>query len=333
MRLEGKIVVITGAGSGVGRAPALELSPRRALVFVVPTSTTGLRRKRSRSFEATGGTAVSLGLDVSQETTSLYDADVGGLAVRKARHRVQQRRHSYPSPGHGLRRSHARGLPAAHRGQPRNRSPRLSSMPFSVSSTGTGGVILNTGSVAGLVGWGGAVYGATKGGVHLFTKAVAIEAAPFGIRVNAICPAGMPDTGFFAAGGMAAAPELLQQVSAQVGSSHPLGRAITAKDCAEAASSYAATKPSTSPACSSRSTEGTSPDDRYPYTSPSIAIADPRALRSPQQHQFGRRRLLQRKTRTPSGRELRSQCRGASGHRPPTDGLRRRRDVPRAAVR
>ena len=55
---------------------------------------------------------------------------------------------------------------------------------------GDGGVILNTGSVAGLVGWGGTVYGATKGAVHQLTKAVAIECAPFGIRVNAICPAG-----------------------------------------------------------------------------------------------------------------------------------------------
>ena len=68
---------------------------------------------------------------------------------------------------------------------------------------GDGGVILNTGSVAGLVGWGGTVYGATKGAVHQLTRAVAVEVAPFGIRVNAICPAGMPYTGFMAAGGMA----------------------------------------------------------------------------------------------------------------------------------
>ena len=43
---------------------------------------------------------------------------------------------------------------------------------------GGGGVILNTGSVAGLVGWGGTVYGATKGAVHQLTRAVAVECAP-----------------------------------------------------------------------------------------------------------------------------------------------------------
>ena len=100
---------------------------------------------------------------------------------------------------------------------------------------GGGGVILNTGSVAGLVGWGGSVYGSTKGGVHQLTKALAVEAAPFGIRVNAICPAGMPYTGFMAAGGLNVAQEAMQQVGEQVGSSHPLGRPITAEDCAEAA--------------------------------------------------------------------------------------------------
>ena len=100
---------------------------------------------------------------------------------------------------------------------------------------GGGGVILNTGSVAGLVGWGGTVYGATKGAVHQLTKAVAVEAAPFGIRVNAICPAGMPYTNFMAAGGMDTSSVDIEQIAQHTGSMHPLGRPITAEDCAEAA--------------------------------------------------------------------------------------------------
>ena len=53
---------------------------------------------------------------------------------------------------------------------------------------------------------------------------------------NAICPAGMPFTNFFAAGGRPAmTPEEQQQAAAAVGASHPLGRPITAEDCAAAA--------------------------------------------------------------------------------------------------
>jgi NAD(P)-dependent dehydrogenase (short-subunit alcohol dehydrogenase family) len=100
---------------------------------------------------------------------------------------------------------------------------------------GDGGVILNTGSIAGLVGWGGTVYGATKGGVHQLTKAVAVECTPFDIRVNAICPAAMPYTNFAAAGGMETPAGGIDQIAEHVGSMHPLGRAITAEDCAEAA--------------------------------------------------------------------------------------------------
>ena len=67
------------------------------------------------------------------------------------------------------------------------------------------------------------------------TRGVAIESAPHGIRVNAICPAGMPYTGFMAAGGLEAAGEQLDAIAGRVGATHPLGRPITAEDCAEAA--------------------------------------------------------------------------------------------------
>ena len=51
------------------------------------------------------------------------------------------------------------------------------------------GSIVNTASVAGLIGAPGlSSYNAAKGGVVLLTKVGALEAAPLGIRVNAVCP-------------------------------------------------------------------------------------------------------------------------------------------------
>ncbi len=79
------------------------------------------------------------------------------------------------------------------------------------------------------------MYGATKGAIHQLTRAVAIEGAPFGIRANAICPAGMPFTNFMAAGGLDRSGVDQDQLGQQVGAAHPLGRPITAEDCAEAA--------------------------------------------------------------------------------------------------
>jgi NAD(P)-dependent dehydrogenase (short-subunit alcohol dehydrogenase family) len=94
---------------------------------------------------------------------------------------------------------------------------------------GGGGAILNTGSVAGLVGWGGSVYGATKGAVIQMTRGLAIEAAEFDIRVNCICPGGLPSTNFDKLW------NLQEDLSDYVAQSHPLGRVIDPGDCAEAA--------------------------------------------------------------------------------------------------
>lgn len=53
----------------------------------------------------------------------------------------------------------------------------------------TGGLIVNLSSDAGLQGnTGAALYCASKGAVSLFTKALALELAPAGVRVNAVCP-------------------------------------------------------------------------------------------------------------------------------------------------
>ena len=233
-RLEGKSAIITGAGNGVGRASALLFAEEGARVVCADVDVE--RAKETvRLIESSGGTAVPVGADVSTEDDVVVMIDAA--VEHFDRLDILYNNVGIPTPRLGMTfEDHT--VEDFQRLVGVNVGGVFYGCKHAVirfKQQGDGGVILNTGSVAGLVGWGGAVYGATKGAVHQLTKAVAIEAAPFGIRVNAICPAGMPVTGFMAAGGLAVDADGLQQVGEHVGASHPLGKPITAEDCAEAA--------------------------------------------------------------------------------------------------
>jgi NAD(P)-dependent dehydrogenase (short-subunit alcohol dehydrogenase family) len=234
MQLQDKIAIVTGAGSGVGRASSLRFAEEGASVVCADIDLE--RAKETVALvEAAGGKAVAQRCDVA------LDSDVASTIADAVGHfgrlDIVFNNVGIPTPRLGM----------AFEDHTVEDFERLSSVNFRgvflgckhavirFKEQGDGGVILNTGSVAGLVGWGGTVYGATKGAVHQLTRAVAVEVAPLGIRVNAICPAGMPYTGFMAAGGMEVSGDALDQVAAHTGSMHPMGRPITAEDCAEAA--------------------------------------------------------------------------------------------------
>ncbi len=232
--LEGKSAIVTGAGNGVGRASALRFAEEGAQVACADLDG-GRAKETVQLIEESGGTAVPVEADVAIEEDVI--AMIGAAVAQFGRLDILFNNVGIPTPRLGM-------TFEEHTGEDFQRlvGVNLGGVFFGCKHAvlrfkeqGSGGAILNTGSVAGLVGWGGAVYGATKGGVHQLTKAVAIEAAPFGIRVNAICPAGMPFTGFMAAGGLEADEEARQQIADHVGSQHPLGKPITAEDCAEAA--------------------------------------------------------------------------------------------------
>jgi NAD(P)-dependent dehydrogenase (short-subunit alcohol dehydrogenase family) len=227
-------VIITGSGSGVGRAAAVRFAEEGARVVCADLNLEGAK-ETVRQIEATGGIAVPIGTDVSKEDNVV--AMVATAVEQFGRLDIIFNNVGIPTPRLGM----------SFEEHTVDDYLKLTSVNFGgvflgckhavirFKQQGSGGAILNTGSVAGLVGWGGAVYGATKGAVHQLTKAIAIECAPHGIRANAICPGAMPYTGFMAAGGMRVPDDALEQVAQAAGAGHPLGKPITADDCAEAA--------------------------------------------------------------------------------------------------
>jgi NAD(P)-dependent dehydrogenase (short-subunit alcohol dehydrogenase family) len=232
MLLAGKSAIVTGAGAGVGKASALRFAEEGASVLCADLDAEAAKRTAAE-IEAAGGTAISNRCDVSdeQDVISLIGAAVASfgkldilfnnVGIPTPRPRMTLEDHTVAD----LERLVGVNFRSVFLGS------KYAVLQF--KEQGTGGVILNTGSVAGIVAWGGSVYGATKGAVHQLTRAVAIEGAPFNIRANAICPAGMPFTNFMTAGGLSA--DKVEAAAKSVGAAHPLGRPILAEDCAEAA--------------------------------------------------------------------------------------------------
>jgi len=230
--LEGKSCVITGAGSGVGRAAAVLFAEHGASVVVGDVrdawvaETVGL-------VEAVGATAVGVHCDVSREDdvealVACAAAELGRLDVMYNNAGV-----STPRPG----------LPFVEHTQAdwdRLLGINLMGMVYGCKHAvlqfrrqGGGGVIVNTGSVAGMVGFGGVPYGVSKAGGILLTKSLAMEVAREGIRINAIAPATLL-TNFGRDEQDAFKPRTEEEIELW-GSFVPTGRASTPQDCANAA--------------------------------------------------------------------------------------------------
>jgi len=190
MNLEGKIVIVTGAGSGIGQATAKLFACRDAKVVVVDyDAKTG--EDTARGIEESGGEAVFVGADVSNSAQVEHLAQValdtyGGIDVL------------FNNAGALF---FGTVLDTTEDDWIRIISTNLTStflcsravIPYMVGRGG--GAIINVTSSTGAHDAAGnsAAYVASKGGVALLTKAMAIDHAADNVRVNAIAP-GPTDT-------------------------------------------------------------------------------------------------------------------------------------------
>ncbi len=234
MLLSDKSVVITGAGSGVGRASALLFAQEGANVVCADIQAEWAKETVAL-IEAAGGTAKAQTCDVTAESDVIEAIAAAADSFGRLDIMFNNAGISTPRPGMLLEDHTLEDWERVMNINFRGVFLGCKHAVIRFKQQGGGGVIINTGSVAGMVGWGGTVYGASKGGVNQLTRAVAIECAPLDIRVNGICPAAMPGTNFSVPGATRGSQGVAEERAQQSGSIHPLGRAITAEDCAAAA--------------------------------------------------------------------------------------------------
>src|SRR5262245_47554770 len=213
------VTVVTGAGSGIGAATAAVLAERGDVVVCADVDVAAARRTAA---SLPGAIAVATDVRSAADCEAMVAAATrahGGLDALVACAGVEEQ-----APGHELDESvfdrvvavNLRGCFLAARGAAR-----------AMIAAGAGGSIVLIGSINSQIALAGqAAYAASKGGVLMLGRALAVDWAPYGIRVNVVGP-GVVDTPMSAAS--LADPDRRRRLLGRV----PLARPASPREVAE----------------------------------------------------------------------------------------------------
>jgi NAD(P)-dependent dehydrogenase (short-subunit alcohol dehydrogenase family) len=214
MRFDGKVVVVTGAGHGIGRAVAERFGAEGARVVVNDLSP----ERAGEVARSIGGESVAMAADVSSkpQVDAMFDAVLERFGtvdvlvnnagnIHAARHFLEGDEEWWDRMlGVNLKGAYLCSLRAAH-----VMARRRAGVILSMSSGGA--TKAHRGNVA---------YDASKGGIEAMTRAMALDLAPYGVRVNAVVP------------GLILTYDLTAEEAAERGQVVPLGRLGTPEDLA-----------------------------------------------------------------------------------------------------
>ncbi len=193
MKLKDKVAIVTGGGRDIGKSVSLQLAAQGAKVAVNYRSDEAAAKATVAEIEAAGGTAILVQADVTkpaevaklvEETTAAFGERVdvlvnvaGGMVARKTLADMDEAFFD-----------HVMEL---------NLKSAFLVTKAVLPHLGEGSAIVNLSSLAGRDGGGpgASIYATAKGALMTFTRGLAKELGPQGIRVNALCP-GLIGTSF-----------------------------------------------------------------------------------------------------------------------------------------
>jgi len=190
-RLEGKVAVITGGGSGIGRDTVLRFLAEGARVVASDINErTGLETLELAAQQGFGSAVVFQRTDVSDEAQ--VAATIDRAKAQFGRLDVVFNNAGYPGALGKIDKINAEAWDKTFAVLVRGVFLGMKHGARILLEQGQGGCLINTGSVAGLSGGCGPVaYSACKAAVVNMTRAVAVQLAKNNIRANTICPGGI----------------------------------------------------------------------------------------------------------------------------------------------
>jgi len=218
--LEGRIAFVTGGAGGIGAATAIAFAAEGAKVAVAdlkdPEDTV-------RAIRDAGGDAYALALDVTDQAA--VDAAVDGVVAKWGRldigfNNAGVSLEDYTTPWESVE-LYDKVVAVNQRGVMLCMAAELRHMAKQKS-----GSIINTASVAGMVGLSGAGYCGSKHAVVGLTRSAAMRYAAEGIRVNCVCPGAISTP-------MTEAEEVSDQARAFMAQMHPMNRIGRAEEIAD----------------------------------------------------------------------------------------------------